>query len=239
MDKINPEINKFVIGDTSKFISQESKFMIKPLAIFVIVIALLVGSVYFGFGQINSIKTKLTESKKNQKLLATKVSILQNVTKVIPIDLTSIDFALPEKGIAIYGMSQVKSQAGALGLIISNLRTGSVIQEKDGVSKATISFDVEGNEQAIYDYLGLFSKLLPLMKVDKVSISKLDGVVKASTTISVFSGELPKRIPSITSPVTDLTNDELLTLKEISTFSPPQFVIPAPFSDIAKEDPFN
>jgi hypothetical protein len=239
MDKVKPQTNKIIVNDTPKFISEESKFMIIPLAIFVLIMSLLAGSVYFELGQINLIKAKLTEGKKNQKLLATKVSILQNVTNVIPIDLTSINFALPEKGIAIYGMSQVKSQASTLGLIITNLRTGSVIQEKNGVSKATISFDVEGNEQTIYDYLGLFSKLLPLMKVDKVSISKLDGIVKASTTISVFSGELPQRIPSITSPVTDLTNDELLTLKEISTFSPPQFVIPAPFSDTAKEDPFN
>lgn len=239
MNKINPEVNKFVLSDASKYVSMESKFIIKPLGILLIIILLLSGSIYFSLGKINLIRAKIGESQKSEKLLNTKVNILQNVDSIIPSDISFIDLALPSKGVVIYGMSQVKNQASALGLLISDLKTGSASQINSGVSKVTISFDVEGEEQAVYDYLELFSKLLPLMKVDKVDISKINGVATASTTVSVFSGELPTKIPSLTTPVTDLTNDETKILNEILGFKQPQFILSSPNSETPKEDPFN
>jgi len=220
-------------------IKSQLNFLAKPMIILLCIIGSFIFLVVFGVKQVNEVRGQIAVNTEIEKKLEVKSQTLESVTKILAGNVTFLDVVLPSKGAVLYGLSQIKNQSLVHGVNISSLKTGSSQISTDDVSKTSITFDVEGNEQAIYDYLGLFSKLLPLMKVDKVSISKLDGVVKASTTISVFSGELPKRIPSITSPVTDLTNDELLTLKEISTFSPPQFVIPAPFSDIAKEDPFN
>lgn len=239
MEKVNPEINKFVLADTSKFVSTEVKYIAKPLAIFALTISLFVGSFYFSLGQINKVRAKIDSSKKDQKVLAAKVSVLRNITDVLPADISFVDTALPSKGIALYGMSQVKTQANNLGLIISDLRTGGVVQEKDGLSRISISFDVAGDGQAIYDYLALFPKLLPLMKVDKLSLSKIDGITNATVTLSAFSGDLPKKIPSLETPVTDLTSDEVKILNEISGYSQPQFLLPSPTIETPKENPFN
>lgn len=239
MEKVNPEINKFVLADTSKFVSTEIKYIAKPLGILALIVALFVGSFYFGLGQINKIRTQIDASKKDQKVLATKVSVLRNITNVLPTDISFVDVALPAKGIALYGMSQVKTQANLLGLTIADLRTGGVIQEKDGLSRISISFDVTGDEQTIYNYLAMFPKMLPLMKVDKLSLSKIDGITSATVTLSAFSGDLPKKIPSLVTPVTDLTSEEVETLNEISGFSQPQFLLPSPTIETPKDNPFN
>lgn len=218
---------------------KELNFLLKPLGIFIFIVLLFIGSCYYGLEQINLLKTKINVDKKSQKVLGTKLSILQNVENIIPSDISFIDIALPSRGIAIYAMNQVKNQANSLGLIISNLKTGAVTPDKDGISKVNISFEIEGDEQSVYNYLESFPELLPLMKIDKVSINSTDGIVRASVSVSAFSGELPKKIPSITTSVTDLTSDEVKVLNEISGYQKPQFVVINASNETPKEDPFN
>lgn len=239
MNKTRPEINKLILSDPTKSMSMESKFLLKPIGILIFVIILFIGSLKFGLGQINSVKSKIDESKKNEKLLINKIDVLKNVTTKFPENISFIDLALPSKGIAIYGMSQVKNQADLLGLIVTNLRTGNPVDEKNGISRVSISFDVQGDEQLIYEYLNKFPKLLPLMKVDKLSISNIDGISNASVTLSAFSGDFPEKIPSLQSPVKDLTDSESEVLYELSNYIGPEFMVTEASSDNFKEDPFN
>lgn len=219
-------------------ITKELKFFLKPLGVLIVLIVLIIITLNFGLGQINSVKAKIKKSNKDEKILITKVNTLKNVAEVLPSDISFIDIVLPSKGTSLYSMSQIKNQAYPLGLLVTNLKTGSAIQTQEGVSKTSLSFDVQGNEQVIYSYLGLFPKLLPLMKVDKVDISKAEGIANATVTLSTFSGDLPKEIPSITTPITDLSNDEIKTLKDISGFLLPQFIIPSVSIEASREDPF-
>ncbi len=240
MNNTKSGINKFALNDSHAFSFSQAKFLIKPIGVFILIVALFAGSFYFGLGQVNLVRAKVDKSQKNQKLLSAKVEVLKSVVNVIPLDVTSIDLSLPSKGSTLYGMSQVKSQANSLGLTVSNLRTGNSIQTKeDGVYKVTISFNVMGDEQSVYTYLGSFSKLLPLMKIDKVEMSKDDGIVSAAVILNVFSGELPKSIPSITSPVTGLTTDEVKMLDEVSSLLPPKFIVPTIPEKSPKDDPFS
>ena len=239
MKETKIETNKLVFSSPSKLLSIQSKFLIKHLGILLLTILLLASSLYYGIGKVKSIKTKISESQKSEKLLNNKVSILRNVTSTLPEDISYIDFALPSKGIALYAISQVKNQANTLGLLISNLRTGSVSEDKNGISKINLTFDVEGYEQSIYDYLGLFPKMLPLMKIDKLSINTTAGIATATVSVSAYSGDLPKSIPSLTSPIKDLTNEEIQTLNNISEFLKPEFVTLSASTESPKEDPFN
>lgn len=215
-------------------------FLIKPVSILVVIVLLFVLVISFGVNQITSVRTKIAAGNKSETTLKQKAQTLETVAEILPGDVTFLDIVLPSKGSVLYGLSQIKSQALTNNIVLSSLKTGTSIPESDGVYKTSISFDAEGEEQAIYIFLNSFSKLLPLMNVDKVSINKSDELARASVSISVFSSELPKKIPALTESVKELSKDEIKTLTELSTYGMPQFVEPeVENSSPKKVDPFN
>lgn len=215
-------------------------FLAKPAGILVAIIGLLVFALSFGLKQITSVRAKIAAGNKSETTLKQKVQTLETVAEILPGDVTFLDIVLPSKGSVLYGLSQVKNQSLSNNVAISSLKTGTQIPESDGVYKTSISFDAEGDEQSIYNLLNSFSKLLPLMNVDKVSLNKSGDLARASISVSVFSSELPKKIPALTESVKELTKEEITTLTELATYSMPQFVEPGvDNSEAKKADPFN
>lgn len=218
----------------------EFNFLVKPVSILFIIIALFILVLTFGIKQINTVRTKIAAASKNETLLKQKSSTLEAVDVALPGDTTFLDIVLPSKGSVLYGLSQVKSQALANQVTISSLKTGISVPEKDGVYKTSISFDVEGEEPSVYKFIDSFSKLLPLMNVDKVSLSKSGTIARANISIAVFSSELPKKIPALTESVKELTKAEIDLLRELATYGIPQFIEPSVSETTSvKPDPFN
>lgn len=219
---------------------KELEFLFKPLTILVSIIALLFVVLTFGIKQINLVRTKIASIKSTEEVLSKKVLALETVSKVLSGNSTFLDIVLPSKGSVLYGLSQIKAQAVQYNLNLSGLKTGSSVPEKEGVFKTSISFDIEGEEQSIYLFLNSFSKLLPLMNVDKVSLSKSADVLSANVTASVFSSEFPKKIPAVTDPIKELSNEDIKLLNELANYTLPQFVEPGvENSNSTKTDPFN
>lgn len=215
-------------------------FLAKPLGILSVIVLLFILVLTFGLKQITSVRNKISAGNKSETTLKQKAQTLETVAEILPGDVTFLDIVLPSKGSVLYGLSQVKTQALTNNIALSSLKTGTSIPESDGVFKTSISFDAEGEEQSIYIFLNSFSKLLPLMIVDKVSINKSENLARASVSISVFSSELPKKIPALTESVKELTKEEVKTLTELSTYGMPQFVEPSVENlPTTKADPFN
>ena len=63
MKNTKSEANKVVLTVSPKGISMETKFLLKPVGIFLIIISLLIGSIYFSLGQINKVNAKIAESE--------------------------------------------------------------------------------------------------------------------------------------------------------------------------------
>ncbi|MFZ3301759.1 MAG: hypothetical protein WA152_03540 [Microgenomates group bacterium] len=215
-------------------------FIAKPAAILGVIVLLFILVLTFGMKQITTVRTKIAAGNKSEATLRQKAQTLETVAEILPGDVTFLDVVLPSKGSVLYGLSQIKNQALSNSIALSSLKTGTQIPESDGVSKISISFDAEGEEQSIYNFLNSFSKLLPLMNVDKVSLNKSGDLARASVSVSVYSSELPKKIPALTESVKELTKDEIATLTELATYGMPQFVEPeAANSNSTKTDPFN
>lgn len=217
----------------------EIQFLIKPLMILSSLALLLVILLTVGIGQVKSVIQKNDESTKNAAVLSQKVSVLKSVTEVIAGDTTFLDIVIPSKGAVLYGLSQVKNQAAKYGLMLSNIKTGAQTQEKGGINKFAISFEAEGQDLAVYDFLKSFSNILPLVTIDKVKISKSAAIARATVTLSVYSGELPKTIPSVSTSATQLTAEEIKLLKELVTYTLPIFIEPKAQESSTKLDPFN
>lgn len=217
----------------------EVMYLIKPVSILLLLLVLLIATISIGYNQVTALISKTNVSKTTETSLNEKISILENVTKVISGDTTFLDVVVPSKASILYGLSQIKTQAQQNEVTISNVKTGTMTPDKNGVSKAPISFDAEGSEDAIYKFLQTFTKVLPLMNIETVKISSGTAVVKATVAMTVFSAELPKTIPSVTSVATDLSPDELKLLKELATYTLPIFIEPKPIEVEVKADPFN
>ncbi|MEK7100393.1 MAG: hypothetical protein AAB872_01120 [Patescibacteria group bacterium] len=217
----------------------EISFLIKPVIFLVVLIILFILLISIGIRQVTLAIGKIDESKKVETALNQKITILQKVSQVISGDTTFLDMVVPSKTAVLYGLSQVKNQAYKSGLLISNIKTGTPVADKNNIYKTSISFDVDGNEIAIYDYLKSFSRVIPLMNVEKVKISNSATVARATATLSVYSSELPKTIPSISSVAVDLTDEELSLLNELVSYTLPVFAEPKATEQQVKEDPFN
>lgn len=221
-------------------LKNEINFLIKPVAIIFVVALLIISVAILGFNKIVSIRSENESAKEKEMTFQTKVSVLETVETVLPGDITFLDVVLPSRGSVLYGLSQIKNQAIVYNLFLSNLKSGTLIPESAGVSKVTISFEAEGEEQNVYKFLDSFSTLLPLMNIDKVSLSKSANLVRANVSINVFSAELPKKIPALTGVVNELTTKEVTLLKELVTYTLPQFIEPQVSETIGqKADPFN
>lgn len=216
----------------------EIVYLVKPLAFLSVVVVVALILISISFNQISSIISKTNTAKSTQQALNKKVATLIEVDEIVSGDTTFLDVVLPSKAVTLYGLSQIKKQAAVNSLIISNIKTGSTIPLKNGISRTVISFEVEGAEQPLYEFLNSFSRVLPLMNIEKLKITRA-SIVRAAVTLNVYSTELPKTIPSLTSSVSSLSTEEIKLLRELSTFEMPQFVEPKTPESSTKVDPFN
>lgn len=219
--------------------NNDFKFISKPVAILLFIVILFSILVTVGVKKINEIRVQIAESVQLENLLSNKVTILESLPNVLAGDTTFLDIALPSRGAVLFGLSQIKNQAFTNGIIISNLKTSSIVPIKNEISKISISFDIDGTEDSVYKFLNSFSKTLPLMSIDKVKLDKSLLGIRSSVSISVYTAELPTKIKAITGKTTELTDEDIQTITEISRYTIPSFVEPKPSQIEAKIDPFN
>lgn len=219
----------------------EVNFLVKPLAILSFVVLLLIVVIIFGFNSVNKIRDQISSNESIESQLSKKVLALETVTTTLPGDVSFLDIVLPSRGGVLYGLSQIKIQASNNQLLLSSIKTGNVVPEKDGLMKSSISFEVEGDEQSIYNFIASFSSVLPLMTVDKVNFTSTEGISRAAVTLNIFSADLPKKIPSLTGAVKELTNQDINLLRELSGYQLPAFVEPVINTGVINQgrNPFN
>lgn len=204
----------------------EINFLIKPLSILTFSVLLLVFVTLYGIGLVESMNNQISSDEAIETQLSQKVMALETVTVNLPGDVSFLDIVLPSRGAVLYGLNQIKIQAVNNQLLLTGIKTGNVIPESSGLMKSAISFEVEGDEQSIYNFLASFSNVLPLMTVEKVNFTAASGAARAGVTLNIYSADLPKKIPSLTGTVKELTNQDIILLRELSGYQLPSFVEP-------------
>lgn len=217
----------------------EIKFISKPLIILGVTAIMLILVFTIGLNKVKDLVTKNNDSINSEEQLRKKVAILEEVPTVISGDTTFLDIVIPSKTPVLYGIAQIKNESIKNNLQISNIKTGAAIATDGGANKSSITFDVIGEKASIYNFINSFSKTLPLMKVEKVKMTGLSTATQANISLNVFSANLPKTIPAVTSVTNDLTTEEISILKELATYSMPIFIEPEAQENQLRNDPFN
>lgn len=219
--------------------NEELKFLIKPLTFLLLIIILAVVVLSIGSNQIQNVISKNNETQNNEILLKQKIATLESVSELVSGDINFLDVVLPSKSAVLYGISQIKNEAARNNLLVTNIKTGSPELLGGGVYSSTINFDIEGSQASVYNFFNSFSKILPLMSIKKMRITESLSVTKVAAMLGVYSSDLPKNIPSLSTSVNTLTTDEITLLKELSTYSLPIFVESDDLTTPGREDPFN
>ncbi len=217
----------------------ELTYLAKPLLIVLIFLALLIGALLTSYNRISSVREEIQQIETTNRILSQKITVLEKVVDVLPGDITFIDIALPSRTPVLYGISQIKLQAARNGVSLTNIKSGTQVPD-DGVFRNTVSFDAQGSEAGIYSLLESFSKTLPLMSIDKVSMSKNADFLLANITLNIYSADLPKKLPSLNSAPSELSKAEIDLLLELSSYFLPAFIEPS--SNVgnveSRSDPF-
>lgn len=222
---------------------QTINFLLKPGLIFLMILVMFALSIAISTKEISKIQTRIKESETMKANLTKKVVTLETVEKVLPGDVGFIDIALPSKISTLYALSQIKETSATNSLLLNDIKTSNPVSDKAGIFKSTISFEVEGGKNDIFNFLNSFSTLLPIMKVDKVDINNSSSdFTSASVSLNVYSAELPKKLPTISSATTELTPAEIEILGKLAEYLLPGFIEPSAenidnLSD--RSDPFN
>lgn len=218
---------------------KEIKYLTKPLVVLMVAIASFVVVIILGLRQYNDFQSKISELNTNKSGLTQKVSILRNTLIKVSGNSTYADIALPDKSGVIMALSQVKTLAQSASVDVSNIKTGNATSVEGGMMKSIISFDVEGQRDSVFSYLDSLGKSLPVMVLDKVKINETQGLTRASASVSTYSADFPTKISGITSPVSDLNDNDLNLLQELSTYNLPIFSQVEAQENPVRDNPFN
>lgn len=217
----------------------QSKFLSKPLFYLFIVSVMIVSVFVMGAKKINQVNEKLLTSQNSLAELTQKYNILSSVPRKVEKEMAFFDVALPDKSALLFGLSQVKKLTAKNNLGISNVKTATQTPLQNDVFKANISFTALGSATDMFNFLEDVSKSLPLMNLEKLKITQDGDQNQIDITLNVYSSVFPEKIPSLTSPVTDLTSQETDSIHVIEGYSIPDFVTAGIQEFDPKEDLFN
>lgn len=209
---------------------------LSPLIIVGILFA-LVGQ--FGISKVVDVRNQIAKAEKDQAILTQKLTLLKSISGTINESTRTSLAVLPDTNPSLIMMSQLKIISSSNSVLISGVKSGTPINDSSGLFHVDISFQVSGTRSQVISFLNNISLIAPITIVDKVKITESAGAVRADVTTKSYWSSLPKTLPVMTSPITDLTTAEKKIVTDIGSLTQPTFVNVPSSSESGKIDPFS
>jgi hypothetical protein len=206
-----------------------------PLLI-VIILFIFVGN--FGVSKVMGLRGQIQSAEALQATLTQKLAILQTLSATAASAAPLALGAVPDTNPALSTISQLKILALQEGIVLSGIRSSSGVSSTNGMNEASIVFSADGTLPKILSFLNDTAKVAPIMIVDRIAMTESLGIVRAELGVKSYWAELPKTIPSVDSPVTDLTASEKATLTKVSALTQPIFTQAVPSQGGTNPNPF-
>lgn len=180
-----------------------------------------------GFKIINQTKNEVSKHKELIKTLNQKLSILKNVQAELPSDMSFLNMALLRDNALMVVVNNIKQKASSLGIEVVDIKAGQTLV-KGGLNQISLTVSIKSDLVKLQQYLTLLDKSLPIITVENITADFATKPEIVNLTISVYSAEPLKTIPSLTEAVKDLTPAEHKLLERISDFSLPELTTLTP-----------
>lgn len=221
------------------FLPPDIKSILPTIGILMVLLLVGFNLLKIGWDEINGQASELKVLRLEDKVLLEKQSILSEIQGNI---LAQADLSLqvlPDQNPALAIISQVKTLAFERGLILTKINAGAETEEENGFSKVDVTVEMQGTPSLVMDYILVLKQIAPLVNIGKVNITGAAGSTQATLTITGYWSALPSEIASVSSPINDLTQEEVDLLEEFSGRLFPTFVVSAPQEPAIRENPFN
>lgn len=219
-------------------IPADFQVLIKPLVLFS-VMAILAAVIYnVGVARISQQNVQVAQTKKNESILANRVSVLQEVSGTVTTQAKAADAAVPNINPGLLTLSQLKGLATKTGVSAVNFGIGSEIKDLAGLNRVETSIVVEGSFSNVVSFISQLNTIAPIAVPGKIRITSAGALSRASVTVSSYFAPLPTKLPSLTEPVTKLNSSEADIINKISLLTQPAFLELSPQSPAPHNNPF-
>jgi len=216
----------------SKFITESARQTINSAVPLIIAVILLLVVGKFGISKISEVKNDINKTKVDQTILTQKLKLLQVLDKIVKTNGGVVFTALPDKNSSLIVISQLKLMAIKSGILVSGVKSSSALSVLPGINEAGITFSVFGSREKVFEFIKIISNIAPVSHVVKISLTEEIGGTRADLNVKTYWTDLPKNIPAIKTPITDLSTTERESLSRISTLIQPEFTTLAPSTEI-------
>lgn len=218
-------------------IPENVKVVLKSTMPFLIVVALFIIVGKIGIGKAKDIQVQTEVSKTTQNTLTQKINIIQSLSASLSGFSSSAAVALPDSNTSLAVISQLKNLANFNGLVVSDIKSSSALNNPSGLSSVGVDVNVIGNKDQVKTFLESIQTIAPISIVDKVKINENAGSTQASVSVKSFWAVLPAALPTTNQTLTGLSTDEQKLLDSVNALTPPAFgVLPA--ASGGKDNPF-
>lgn len=207
-----------------------------PLLISVILVIVVAK---YGLGKVLSLRDEISQAESDKATLTEKLNTLSTLSANLQSNSQLSSYALPDKNPALSVVSQLKFIASQNLVSLSKMKSGTSIGGPATVSTVGVTFEVIGPKDGVIAFLNSLKKIAPIIQIDKIKLSQSVDQTTASVSVASFWASFPSKLPAVTSPINNLSADEVKTLTVISELTPPQFAALSPQSTAGKSDPFN
>ncbi len=219
-------------------VPEKTKLIIKSVLPLVVILILFIVAGKFGISKIIEVQAQIAESERNRTILTQKLALLKSIAQTVAEDSGAAVSALPDKNPSLIVISQLKKIGAASGVIISGIKSASPVEDTAGISHVAISFEIAGDRSQMISFVKTITNIAPITLLDKIKINEGAGTTTADVSIKSYWAIFPKSLPTLTTPITDLTPAEKKTLQDVSGLTQPDFVEIPPSEGGGKTDPF-
>jgi hypothetical protein len=191
-----------------------------PLLVVIILFA-IVGK--FGVTKVIEIRSKVTAAENTTATLTQKLNLLQTISSTVSLGAPLANSALPALNPSLAVSSQLKTLALQDGVLVSSVKSNAGGVSLSGLHEADLSFIADGTRQQVFKLIEDMATIAPVTVINEIRVSENAGALRAGVSAKSYWADLPKTIPAIDAPITDLSQDEKETLGKINALLQPQF----------------
>lgn len=216
------------------------RFFLVPALIFLVIIILGATLGQKMVAGIFDTRNKIAELKKTNKILSAKKETLNQIDKG---DYTRkaklVILAIPDEPSGLSSIASLRAIATQSGVKLENLKVFQTGTENVGnLGQVSISFQVRGAVQAIISYLEKVENSVPFIQMKKISLSQTESLSDATLDVNSFWANLPDTLPSLETPIEQLTSSEEELVSRLSTLEQSLGAQASPLPPEGRTNPF-
>lgn len=231
------------MNNLKRLLLEKVPYPARSVLLYFLLLAFLVTGGALGLGlyalpTLERVRQDIGTLKTTNNRVEGKLAFLQNVsqeTRVLE-STGPLALAVPQESPVYLSISQIKKIASGASVQIVSFKVVGV----EGDTKSRFSLETEGPFEAVLQFINSLINSSPLSVIDKVEVTTVEGIARATFSYSLIWQPFPASLPSFDEPLANLTDKERETLNRLLSLSQPDFTISElETSTIPRSNPFS